>query len=240
MLEIENLEAGYGGLPILKGVSLRIGRNESVAIIGANGAGQSTLVQAICGLIPATSGRIVQQGREIHHLPAHERAQRGIAVVLEGRRLFGELTVRQNLMLALAHGMRRGADQQIFSLERILELFAFMSGRLDARVELLSGGEQQMVAIARALLLQPEVLIMDEDATGVAPKVGRDIVEVIERLRAGGMSVILVEQNVAIAAQTSERAYVMSLGKLVYEIAPGGWDDFRNNEALVRAYLGGQ
>jgi branched-chain amino acid transport system ATP-binding protein/nonpolar-amino-acid-transporting ATPase len=240
VLRVEDIEAGYGGLPVLRGVSLVIERNEAVAIIGANGAGKSTLVRAICGLLPVTGGRIAHHGREVHALPPHARSQHGVAVVLENRHLFGELSVRNNLTLAAIHGERRGRTDRRFSLEDVLGLFPFMRARLDAPVQLLSGGEQQMVAIARALLLHPELLIMDEPSTGLSPKVVRDIVGVMARLREGGMSILLVEQNVALAAETSERGYVMSLGRVVHEIRRGEWDAFRNDERLLRAYLGGE
>jgi branched-chain amino acid transport system ATP-binding protein/nonpolar-amino-acid-transporting ATPase len=242
MLEVEALAAGYGASPVLRDVSLAIGRNEAVGIVGANGAGKSTLVRAICGLLPASAGRILHHAAEIQTLPAHVRTELGIAVVLENRHLFGELSVRNNLALAAAHGKRRGAApaSRRFSIEDVLELFPFMRVRLDAPVELLSGGEQQMVAIARALLLHPELLIMDEPSTGLSPKVVRDIVHVMGRLREGGMSILLVEQNVALAAQTCERAYVMALGRIVHEVKPGEWDGLREDERLLRAYLGGE
>ncbi len=239
MLSIRNIEAGYGGLPVLRGVSMEIGRNEAVAIIGANGAGKSTLVRAICGLLPVTAGAILHDGKAIHTLAPHQRTAHGIAVVLENRHLFGELSVRNNLQLVAVHGDRRDAANRRFSLDQVLDLFPFMRGRLDAAVSLLSGGEQQMVAIARALLLHPELLIMDEPSTGLSPKVVRDIVGVMARLRTQGMSILLVEQNVALAAETSERAYVMSLGRVVHEVRRGEWDAFRGDERLVRAYLGG-
>jgi len=240
MLNVEHIEAGYGVTPVLRDVSLAIERNEAVSIIGANGAGKSTLVRALCGLLPVRAGRITQDGREVHALPAHARSQLGIAVVLENRRLFGELSVRNNLMLALVHSEHRRAGERRFTLDQILELFPFMRARLDASVALLSGGEQQMVAIARALLLHPELLIMDEPSTGLSPKVVRDIVGVMARLREGGMSILLVEQNVALAAETSERAYVMSLGRVVHEIKRGEWPSFMSDERLLRAYLGGE
>ena len=240
MLRVESIEAGYGGLPVLRGVSLAIARNEAVAIIGANGEGKSTLVRALCGLLPVSGGEITHDGRAIHALPAHARTQHGVVAVLENRHLFGELSVRNNLTLAAVQGNRRGAVNRRFSLDQVLELFAFMRARLDAPVQLLSGGEQQMVAIARALLLHPELLIMDEPSTGLSPKVVRDIVGVMARLREGGMSILLVEQNVALAAQTCERAYVMSLGRIVHEVRRGEWDNLRNDERLLRAYLGGE
>lgn len=239
MLSTQNIEAGYGDFSVLRGVSIEIGRNESVAIIGANGAGKTTLVRALCGLMPVSAGRIVHDGRDLQSLPAHERTLLGIAVVLEGRHLFGELSVRANLQLASTHGARRQAPGKRFRIDDVLALFPFMQARLDAAVELLSGGEQQMVAIARALLLQPELLILDEPSTGLSPKVVRDIMGVLATLREGGMSILLVEQNVALAAQASDRAYVMSLGKVVHEVPRGGWAGFRDDEALIKAYLGG-
>jgi len=239
MLSIENIEAGYGDFPVLRGVSLTIGRNESVAIIGANGAGKSTLVRALCGLLPLKSGRILHDGQPIQHLPAHRRMHHGIAVVLEGRHLFGELSVRANLQLAATHGRKRPGRGRQFKFDEVLALFPFMQARLEAAVELLSGGEQQMVAIARALLLQPELLILDEPSTGLSPKVVRDIMAVLSRLREAGMSILLVEQNVALASQAAERAFVMSLGKVVHEVKAGQWDGFRQDEALLKAYLGG-
>jgi len=239
MLRVDNLEAGYGGVSVLRGVSLAIERNEAVAIIGANGAGKSTLVRALCGLLPARSGSITHHGRQLCALPPHRRAEHGIAVVLENRNLFGELSVRSNLALAQSRGARRGRGARRFGLDDVLELFPFMRARLGSPAELLSGGEQQMVAIARALLLQPELLIMDEPSTGLSPKVVRDIVSVMATLRRSGMSILLVEQNVALASETSERAYVMALGRVVHEVGAGEWKRFRDDETLVRAYLGG-
>jgi ABC-type branched-subunit amino acid transport system ATPase component len=245
VLRVEGIEAGYGGLPVLHGVSIDVERNESVAIIGANGAGKSTLVRAICGLLPVTAGSVLHDGAPLTAVPAHRRARHGIAVVLENRHLFGELTVRNNLELAAMHGKRRlpprrPSGERRFSVGDVVELFPFMRDRLEAPVALLSGGEQQMVAIARALLLHPALLIRDEPSTGLSPKVVRDIVGVIARLREGGMSLLLVEQNVALAAEVSDRAYVMALGRVVHQIRPGEWDGFRSNEALLRAYLGGE
>ena len=245
MLRVEGMKAGYGGLPVLHGVSISVERNESVAIIGANGAGKSTLVRAICGLLPVAAGSVLHDGVPITAVPAHRRALHGIAVVLENRHLFGELTVRNNLDLAAMHGKRRfprrpSVPDRRFGIDDVVELFPFMRDRLEAPVALLSGGEQQMVAIARALLLHPALLIMDEPSTGLSPKVVRDIVGVMARLREGGMSLLLVEQNVALAAEVSDRAYVMALGRIAHEIRPGEWDGFRRNEALLHAYLGGE
>jgi ABC-type branched-subunit amino acid transport system ATPase component len=239
MLLVEGLSAGYGEVNVLSEVSIEVGHNESVAIVGANGAGKSTLVSAICGLIPTRRGRILKDGRDIHALPAYRRAEFGIAVVLENRHLFGELSVRQNLELALNRGRMRASASIQLGMQDVLELFPFMKERLDSAVDLLSGGEQQMIAISRALLLKPDLLIMDEPSTGLAPKVVKAIVSVVASLRGRGMSLILVEQNVAVAEQNSDRAYVMSLGRVVKHVDGGAWSEFARSE-LVTAYLGRQ
>jgi ABC-type branched-subunit amino acid transport system ATPase component len=192
-------------------------------------------VQTICGLLPTQAGKIWKSGREIQSVPAHLRSSHGVAVVLEGRRLFGELSVATNLALAEATGSSR---PQKFTRAAVLDLFPYMKGRLDAPVSVLSGGEQQMVAIARALLLQPDLLILDEPSTGLAPKVVKEIVAVVAGLREHGMSLILVEQNAAVAAEMTDRAYVMSLGRVVHEMKAGEWGDPAHSEALVGAYLG--
>jgi ABC-type branched-subunit amino acid transport system ATPase component len=237
ILDVKNLAAGYGKVPVLRDVSLSVKSGESVAIVGANGAGKSTLVRAICGLIRTSAGSIFKDSADLTGRPAHERAHHGVAVVLEGRHLFGELSVRNHLTLAQTEGRSRSVAR--FSLEDILQMFPFLRERMGAPVELLSGGEQQMVAIARALLLQPELLILDEPSTGLAPKVVKDIVAVIGALRSRGMSILLVEQNAALAATTTDRAYVMSLGRIVHEVAPGEWSQFLGDDKLTRSYLAG-
>ena len=238
MLIVEGLCAGYGETNVLSEVSMEVGKNESVAIVGANGAGKSTLVSAICGLIPIRRGRIIKDGCALHTLPAYRRAGMGIAVVLENRHLFGELSVRQNLELALSSGRTRKSSGIEFDIQDVLELFPSIKERFNSAVELLSGGEQQMVAISRALLLKPDLLILDEPSTGLAPKVVRDIVSVVAALRKRGMSLILVEQNVAIAEENSDRAYLMSLGRMIKHIERGGWPEFARSDSLVKAYLG--
>ncbi len=237
MLNVTNLAAGYGKVPVLRDISLNVGKGESVAIVGANGAGKSTLVRALCGLIDASTGTITKGGRDLTHQAAHLRILHGIAVVLEGRHLFGELSVRNHLSLALTQSGKQVTAR--FSLNDILQMFPFLRERMDAAVELLSGGEQQMVAIARALLLQPELLILDEPSTGLAPKVVKDIVAIISALRAKGMSIILVEQNAALAATITDRGYVMSLGRIVHEVGRGEWVSFLGDEKLARSYLAG-
>jgi ABC-type branched-subunit amino acid transport system ATPase component len=237
MLEVHALVSGYGALTVLHDISLSIADREAVAIVGANGAGKTTLVRTICGLLRARSGRIVKNGVDISQVPPHEMVDHRIAVVLENRRLFGELTVRENLLLAERRGRGKG-DRKTFDWADIYALFPMIEERLETPVNLLSGGQQQMVAIARALLLQPDLLIMDEPSTGLAPKVVKDILHVINELRGRGMALLLVEQNVGIAADITDRAYVLALGRIEHEIQPGAWDSFLKDERLVKAYLG--
>ena len=240
MLQIRNLVAGYGPATALHGVDLAVGDDEAVAIVGANGAGKSTLVRAVCGLVRPTGGQILMDDRSIEHVPPHRRAEHGIAVVLEGRNLFGELTVRDNLRLAEAAGKReRDRTHDAFSMEEIVDLFPVLRERMSARVELLSGGQQHMVAVARALLLQPRLLVLDELTTGLAPKVVKEILSVLTGLRARGMALLLVEQSIGVASEMTDRAYVLSLGRVVAEIGRGEWGRVLSDDTLVKAYLHG-
>ena len=238
MLEVTSVSAGYGALTVLNDVSLHVGDGEAVALVGANGAGKTTLVRTICGLTRARGGIIRKDEADITRQPAHDLARHGLAVVLENRRLFGELSVRENLVLAETVGRRVRGRYQRFSWDEVTALFPMVKERLDAPVELLSGGQQQMVAIARALLLQPDLLIMDEPSTGLAPKVVKDILLVIKALRERGMGLLLIEQNVGIASEITDRAYVMALGRIVHEVPAGRWASFLGDERLVKAYLG--
>ena len=239
MIEVENLEAGYGEVPVLRGVSLRLAANETVAVIGANGAGKSTLVAALCGLIPVRAGRIVHQGTDVTRLAAHQRARRGIGVVLEGRHLFAQMTARQHFTLGSLGARFMQEGEKRFSVDDVLALFPFLRERLDDPVELMSGGEQQMVALGRALLLQPQLLILDEPSTGLSPLLVREIMRTIGTLRARGMGILLVEQSVALAAEVSDRAYVLSVGRVVHEVHKGEWASFLADDRLVDTYLGG-
>ena len=238
MLEVTSVSAGYGALTVLNDISLKVGDGEAVALVGANGAGKTTLVRTICGLLRARSGRIVKNGTDVTSTPPHDLAQHGLAVVLENRRLFGELSVRENLVLAETVGRKVRRGDMRFAWDEVTALFPVVKERLDSPVELLSGGQQQMVAIARALLLQPDLLIMDEPSTGLAPKVVKDILLVIKALRERGMGLLLIEQNVGIAAEITDRAYVMAVGSIVHEVGPGEWQAFLKDERLIRAYLG--
>lgn len=237
LLDVQALEAGYGPANVLHGLGLQVERGEMVGIVGANGAGKSTLVRALAGLLTPRRGRMCVDGRDIGALPAHRRHAHGLAVVLENRHLFADLTVRQNLRLA-QDGCRRDGRAVRFALDELLDLFQVVRDKLDTTVGLLSGGQQQMVAIARALLLQPELLVLDEPSTGLSPRAVSEVLGVLSDVRRRGMGVVLVEQSLAIAAQATDRAYVMSLGHIVHEIQPGGWPAFMADPAAVASYLG--
>lgn len=235
LLELQELSAGYGDLVVLQRVSLTIGKGEVVGLLGANGAGKSTLVRTISGHLRARSGAILCGGMDLARVPPHHIPRHGVAVVLEARNLFGDMTVAENLELARHNGRRRTAR---FSLNGVLELFPVLKEKYAVPSRLLSGGQQQMVAIARALLLQPDLLVLDEPSTGLAPKIIKDIVDVLQKLRSAGMSMLLVEQNVAMAAQLTDRAYVLSLGRIVHEVAAGAWDRTLEAGTLAGVYLG--
>lgn len=241
MLNVRKVEAGYGYIPVLRGVDINVGNNEAVAIVGANGAGKSTLVRSILGLSPPTAGNIIFDGVDIGARPPHSRVEDGIAVVLETRGLFGELTVAEHLRLSEHAGnrARRPKDFVRMTLEDVLELLPVVREKLSTRVELLSGGQQQMVAVARALLLQPRLLILDELTTGLAPKVVQEILQALDQLRTRGLSLLIVEQSVKLAAAMTDRAYVMSLGRVVHEVGKGEWEQALSDDTLSRAYLHG-
>jgi branched-chain amino acid transport system ATP-binding protein/nonpolar-amino-acid-transporting ATPase len=239
MFEIRNLKGGYGGLNILNSVSLRIDEGDSAGLIGANGAGKTTLVRAISGLVRPTAGTIMMDGRDVAAIVPYRLPWSRIAVVLENRCLFDELSIRDNLMLAFRVGRKVVGRNVQFDLDQIFELFPFIAERVDSPVGVLSGGQQQMVAIARALLLQPRLLIMDEPSTGLAPVVVKDILAVLKQLREDhDVSMLLVEQNVAIASEMTSRCYVMSLGSIVHEIHEKDWRSAMNTDSLLKAYLG--
>jgi branched-chain amino acid transport system ATP-binding protein len=215
MLKIENLHAYYGKSHILHGVDMVAEAGEIVAVVGRNGVGRSTLMKAIMGSVE-TTGEIVFGGRNIARLPTYEIARRGIGYVAETREIFANLTVRENLVL----GMRSRGSENYWSEQSVFERFPNLEKRADTDAGRLSGGEQQMLAISRALMGQPRLLIVDEPTEGLAPRIVEQIAVLLRFVRSLGITVILVEQKLDIALDISDRAYVMGRGRMVFEGAP--------------------
>jgi len=237
MLKVRNLEAGYGPLKVLKHVSLHVSAGEIVTLIGANGAGKSTLLRVLSGLHPPFGGVVEFEGRPIHGLPAERVVDLGVALVPEGRQVFAALTVRENLVLGGYVAARRGRDGQgtMRALEHVYNLFPVLRERTEQLAGTLSGGEQQMLAMGRALMTDPRLLMMDEPSMGLAPLVVRDIFRAVQVLRDEGRTVLLVEQNARAALRIADRGYVIETGKLVLEGEAGFL--LRDRE-VQRAYLG--
>ena len=230
MLIVEALDAGYGRLQVLHDLSLTVGEGEIIAIIGANGAGKTTLVRAISGLVRPTKGSIVFDGVQLRATPPHEVVRCGVIQVPEGRQLFGTLTVRENLEMG---GYRQSRSTRSATLRELGDLFPILAERPGQRADTMSGGQQQMLAIARALMGRPRLLILDEPSLGLAPKLVLDVLTAVEGIRKSGITVMLVEQNAARAIELADRVYVLESGR----VANAGNDLF-DNEQLRRAYLG--
>jgi len=233
MLDVLDLRVNYGAAPALWGVSLTIAQGELVCVIGPNGAGKTTLIGALAGLNRARSGSITMDGCEMTAVAPHRFCAAGIAIVPEGRRLFTRLTVRENLEIGSYLRPARAVRER--SLERVCALFPAVRDKLDAPAGALSGGQQQMVAIGRALMAAPKLLLLDEPSLGLSPLIVEDMFGAIRRINAEGMSVLLVEQNVAMAMHVSTRAYVLEEGRIVAEGAP---DELLARPEIQRAYLG--
>jgi branched-chain amino acid transport system ATP-binding protein len=227
MLEIDGIQTYYGESHVLHGVSLRVGPGEAVALLGRNGAGKTTLIRSIMGFTPPRDGRILLEGTPIHDWPAHRIARRGLALVPQERRIFAPLSVRENLLL--------GARSNGWTLDRVFELFPRLRERATQAGGTLSGGEQQMLAVGRALLTNGRMLLLDEPSEGLAPIVVREIGRILVRLKAERLSILLVEQNYHLALQIADRVYVMSKGQIVYEGTPAALEA---NEEVKRHYLG--
>jgi branched-chain amino acid transport system ATP-binding protein len=236
LIDVRDIDVFYGNIQVLKRVSLRVSRGEIVALIGANGAGKSTLMKAIVGLLRKKSGTICLEDHPITALPCSEIIRLGIAVVPEGRRLFAPLSVLDNLNLGaylrLTDGFRKEVQQD---LQNMFEIFPRLRERRHQSAGTLSGGEQQMLAIARALMERPKVLLMDEPSIGLAPLIVREIFEIIRRLKHEGNTFLLIEQNARIALRVSDRGYVMELGRITHE---GSADTLLREESVRKSYLG--
>ena len=234
LLEIENLVVQYGAIRALKGISLYVEKGSLVTLIGANGAGKSTLLNTITGLVKAVDGTICFSGKEITNLDAHEIVHCGICQVPEGRKIFAELTVEENLY-AGAYILSDKKEVKK-NLEKVYELFPRLAERRKQEGGTLSGGEQQMLAVGRALMTRPRLLLLDEPSMGLAPIVVQEIFHTIERLNREGMTILLVEQNARAALQIADFAYVLETGRVVLH-GPAG--DLINDSQIKEAYLGG-
>ncbi|MCA2642343.1 MULTISPECIES: ABC transporter ATP-binding protein [unclassified Microcystis] len=233
MLEISDLSVNYGGIKALQQVSLRVETGEIVTLIGANGAGKTTTLKTISRILTAKTGRIIYQGQDITHLPPHEIVKRGIAHSPEGRRILARQTVLTNLQLgAYTRSDRLGVKSDI---EEQLQLFPRLSERREQLAGTLSGGEQQMLAIARALMSRPKLLLLDEPSLGLAPQIVREIFSIIRQLNESGVTILLVEQNANLALETANRGYVLEAGRLTIAGEAG---DLLKDERVKQAYLG--
>jgi branched-chain amino acid transport system ATP-binding protein len=234
MLRVEGLSVAYGDFQVLWDVSFEVGAGEIVALLGPNGAGKSTVLNSVSGLVPARTGRIEVDGRRIDGLPAHARVACGLAHVLERRRLFPHLTVRQNLLLGAYHPAAK--PHRAKSLAAVEELFPRLRERHEQLARTLSGGEQQMVAIARGLMSRPRLLLVDEPTLGLAPRVVADILEVLRRInREQGVTVVFIEQNVELALSIAHRGYVLESGRL---LLGGPAEALRTSGEVRRIFLG--
>ncbi|HNP72645.1 MAG TPA: ABC transporter ATP-binding protein [Kouleothrix sp.] len=231
MLEIDNIHVAYGGIRALNGVSLRVGPGELVALIGSNGAGKSTTLRAISGLLRSRQGRIVYDGHDITRAATDRIVALGISHCPEGRRIFGGLSVRENLVLGAVR--RKGALEE--DLGRVYTLFPRLRERLAQAGGTLSGGEQQMLAIGRALMSRPALLLLDEPSLGLAPLMVEHIFNVVRELKRQGTTMLLVEQNVHHALDVADRVYVMETGRITLE---GPAAELRRNPQVERSYLG--
>jgi len=233
MLEVENLHTYYGHIHALKGVSLHVGQGEIVTLIGANGAGKSTLLRTLSGLVQPRDGSVRLYGEDLLRYPPHEIVARGVVQVPEGRRIFGRLTVEENLEM----GGFVSTDRQLIktNLEKVFTLFPKLRGRLNQVAGTLSGGEQQMLAIGRALMANPRLLLMDEPSMGLGPVIVEGIFNTIRQLHADGTTILLVEQNARMSLAVANRGYVLQTGEITTE---GKGSDLLKDPLIKEAYLG--
>ena len=227
MLEVECIQTYYGDSHVLHGVSVRVAPGEAVALLGRNGAGKTTLIRSVAGMTPPRDGRVVFDGQAVERWPAYRIARRGLALVPQGRRIFAPLSVRENLLL----GARPGEWQ----LEKVYDLFPRLREREGQSGGTLSGGEQQMLAIGRALLTNGRMLVLDEPSEGLAPIIVREIGRVVQGLKGERLSILLVEQNYHLALRVADRVYVMNKGRIVWEGTPAGLEA---DEEIKRRFLG--
>ena len=234
LLRIENLVARYGRITALKGISLHVGEGEIVALIGANGAGKTTTLRSISGLVKPASGSITFDGKNLHGVPPHEIVRLGIGHSPEGRRVFPRMTVRENLELGAF--TRTSKREIVDDTEQVLETFPRLRERIDQKAGTMSGGEQQMLAIGRALMGRPRLLLLDEPSLGLAPIIVQTIFNVIRTINARGTTILLIEQNATQALAVAGRGYVLEVGTVAHEDSSA---NLRASPAVAAAYLGG-
>jgi branched-chain amino acid transport system ATP-binding protein len=230
MLDVEDIHTNYGDSYVLQGVSLRVGAGQVVAVLGRNGVGKTTLIRSIVGFTPPRRGRVLLRGEDITRMPAHEIARRGVGLVPQGRRIFPSLGVSEHLEIGERAGNGAG-----WSFGRVLDLFPRLRERIRNRGNQLSGGEQQMLACGRALVGNPDILLMDEPSEGLAPLMVRELGRIIAQLRSEGISILLVEQNLGFALDLADQVYVLSKGTIVHSCAPA---ELLANDEVKSRYLG--
>jgi branched-chain amino acid transport system ATP-binding protein len=232
ILELKDIHTHIGESYILQGVSMEIPQGQVVALLGRNGVGKTTLIHSINGFRPIRSGSIIFEGKGIGHLPAHRIVRLGIALVPQGRRIFSSLTVSENLEVPYRCPSRGEGD---FNIEKVFQIFPALKERQDHRGDKLSGGEQQMLATGRALMSRPKLLLMDEPSEGLAPKMVREMGEIIKGLKEHGLTILLVEQKLSFVLDVADYAYVMSKGKIVHQSTP---QELWSNEEVKARHLG--
>jgi len=231
LLEVDDIEISYGAVTALRGVSLRVAAGEIVTLLGANGAGKTTTLRAISGLLRPKSGEIRLDGRPLSSIPAHTLVRRGVSHVPEGRRVFPSMSVRENLLMGAYHNRRHARED----MERVFALFPRLAERASQTGGTLSGGEQQMLAIGRALMSRPRMMLLDEPSMGLAPQIVQTIFQVIAEINQAGVAVLLVEQNAAQALRIAHRGYVLETGRIVLS---GDAADLLADDRVRQAYLG--
>jgi branched-chain amino acid transport system ATP-binding protein len=234
MLEVQDLEVSYGNIAALKGFTFTVNEGEIVTLIGSNGAGKSTTLRTISGLIHPRKGKVIFQGETLNAVPGHEVVAKGISQSPEGRRIFARMTVTENLELGAF--LRNDKEGVAADLDRVLELFPRLKERLHQKAGTMSGGEQQMLAVGRALMAQPKLLLLDEPSMGLAPVLVDLIFDTVQTIRAQGTTILLVEQNALAALRVADYAYVLESGHIKLE-GPAG--ELAQNDEVARAYLGG-
>jgi branched-chain amino acid transport system ATP-binding protein len=233
LLEIRQLEVAYGGIRAVRGMDLRVERGELVSLIGANGAGKSTTLRAICGLVPIAGGDILYEGKSIAGSPSYMLVRDGLVMVPEGRGIFGQLTIEENL--AMGGYSRKDQDAVKKDTEHVFDLFPRLAERRRQSAGTLSGGEQQMLAMGRAMISRPRLLLLDEPSMGLAPLMVEKIFEVVKTIASEGVTILLIEQNAKLALETSSRGYVMESGRVILE-GPSG--ELLDDPKVRAAYLG--